>query len=269
MTRPPVPNHTPHSTTFSPIRPRHCAYSDKRSAGPEGQRCDIQGAGGGHWVCQPNVLTTKARSEGRLSVGPNPSRPQEVPIRLEQCPLDFHEAHEANCLNIMSTRDTNDYLCAPDCRQCSGNQNTLEGSTRDPSGTGIRYQHEEECILTNPEVGLPGVCHRRPGDGNNTSSPETPLPAVTSKEYLELKAAFLALRTFLPRQGPLTVLHRMDNVMAIAFLNRMGGTHSLPLSVRGDMGVVHTKEIHYPCGTPPRGEEHKSRLAVMPPDGLE
>ena len=125
---------------------------------------------------QTGGLATKARSEGRLPVGPNPSRPQEVPplplagsdmgvqnlaIRLEQCALDVHEAHEANCLNVTSTRDTNDHLfrrCAPDGRQCSGIQNTLEGGTRDPSCTGIRYQHKEECISTNPEAGLPGVC---------------------------------------------------------------------------------------------------------------
>ena len=38
------------------------------------------------------------------------------------------------------------------------------------------------------------------------------------------------MKSFLPSQGPMSVLLRMDNVTAIAFLNWMGGTHSLPLS---------------------------------------
>ena len=66
--------------------------------------------------------------------------------------------------------------------------------------------------------------------GKSASGPWTQVEQTHHINYLELKAAFLALRTFLPCQGPLTVLLRMDNVTAIAFLNRMGGTHFLPLS---------------------------------------
>ena len=48
--------------------------------------------------------------------------------------------------------------------------------------------------------------------------------------YLELLAAFLALRSFLPNRRKLNILLRIDNVTAIAFLNGMGGTHSQELS---------------------------------------
>ena len=48
--------------------------------------------------------------------------------------------------------------------------------------------------------------------------------------YLELSAAFLALKTFLKDKRGVTVLLRMDNVTSIAFINRMGGTHSTALS---------------------------------------
>ena len=53
--------------------------------------------------------------------------------------------------------------------------------------------------------------------------------------YLELPAASLALRSFLPNRRKLNILLRIDNVTAIAFLNRMGGTHSQELS---DLAVV-------------------------------
>jgi hypothetical protein len=48
--------------------------------------------------------------------------------------------------------------------------------------------------------------------------------------FLELLAAFLALKTFVPNLRPNRVLLRLDNVTAISFINRMGGTHSTTLS---------------------------------------
>ncbi len=47
---------------------------------------------------------------------------------------------------------------------------------------------------------------------------------------LELKAAFLALQTFLHNQKSTQVLLLIDNKTAIAYINRKGGTHSKPLS---------------------------------------
>lgn len=52
--------------------------------------------------------------------------------------------------------------------------------------------------------------------------------------YLELFAAFLALKSFLLNRRKMSVLLRID-VTAIAFLNRMGGTHSQELS---DLAVI-------------------------------
>lgn len=44
--------------------------------------------------------------------------------------------------------------------------------------------------------------------------------------YLELKAAFLALQAFAQETIDLHIQLFMDNRMAVAYLNRMGGTHS-------------------------------------------
>ena len=48
--------------------------------------------------------------------------------------------------------------------------------------------------------------------------------------YLELLAAFLALNLFARQETSISILLQMDNVTAIALLNRMGGTHSQSLS---------------------------------------
>ena len=47
--------------------------------------------------------------------------------------------------------------------------------------------------------------------------------------FLELKAAFLALQAFTVNQRDCTVLLRMDNTTAVAYVNNLGGTHSRSL----------------------------------------
>ena len=44
--------------------------------------------------------------------------------------------------------------------------------------------------------------------------------------YLELLAAFLAVQCFLKTESNMTILLKLDNVTAVTFINRMGGTHS-------------------------------------------
>ena len=48
--------------------------------------------------------------------------------------------------------------------------------------------------------------------------------------YLEMKAAFLALQSFCTGRSLVSVLILMDNVTVITFLNKMGGNHSHSLS---------------------------------------
>ena len=47
--------------------------------------------------------------------------------------------------------------------------------------------------------------------------------------YLDLLAAFLALRAFVGNKEGLSIL-LLDNITAFAFINRMGGTHSVHIS---------------------------------------
>ena len=47
--------------------------------------------------------------------------------------------------------------------------------------------------------------------------------------YRELLAAFLALQCFAKHSHNATILMRLDNVTAVTYINKLGGTHSLPL----------------------------------------
>ena len=65
--------------------------------------------------------------------------------------------------------------------------------------------------------------HRGPG-------PYTPVEKSHHINYLELLASFLALKSFAANLHAVYILLHLDNITAIAFINRMGGTHSQILS---------------------------------------
>ena len=66
--------------------------------------------------------------------------------------------------------------------------------------------------------------------GRSTGGPWTTGERKHHINFLELLAAFLALRSFVQERRDVSVLLLLDNVTAIAFINRMGGTHSIRLS---------------------------------------
>jgi hypothetical protein len=66
--------------------------------------------------------------------------------------------------------------------------------------------------------------------GKSTGGPWTVEERKHHINYLELLAAFLALRAFVRNKEKLSILLLLDNITAIAFINRMGGTHSVHLS---------------------------------------
>ena len=66
--------------------------------------------------------------------------------------------------------------------------------------------------------------------GVNTGGPWTTAEQVHHINFLELKAAFLALQTFCLGQTGVSVLLLLDNITVITFINKMGGNHSYNLS---------------------------------------
>ena len=66
--------------------------------------------------------------------------------------------------------------------------------------------------------------------GSSTGGPWTLEEQAHHINYLELKAAFLGLRSFCANKLSISVLLRLDNITAITFLNKMGGPHSTVLS---------------------------------------
>ena len=66
--------------------------------------------------------------------------------------------------------------------------------------------------------------------GTNTEGTWTATEQLEHINYLEMKAAFLTLESFCTGRSSVSVLLLMDNVTAIAFLNKMIGNHSHSLS---------------------------------------
>ena len=85
------------------------------------------------------------------------------------------------------------------------------------------------------------------------------------RNYLELLTAFLALKTFAPTMQSQAILLRMDSVMAITFVNRMGGgnpLHTALQSSSADVEVVLREKHLHSCRTPTRQREYESRLVL-------
>ena len=90
----------------------------------------------------------------------------------------------------------------------------------------LQIAHLDLTVETNASrAGWGAFCQ-----GVRTRGQWTPLEKQKHINYLELLAASLALRSFLLNRRKLNILLQIDNVTAIAFLNRMGGTHSQELS---------------------------------------
>lgn len=101
--------------------------------------------------------------------------------------------------------------------------------------------------------------------GISSGDPWTDQEKTHHINYLKLLAAFLVLKCFASNRRAASILLRLDNVTAIAFLNRMGGTHALYTLVQpgsGNMEVVPRPEYSDPCLAPPRIRERPGKLAV-------
>jgi hypothetical protein len=65
---------------------------------------------------------------------------------------------------------------------------------------------------------------------NRTGGLWTPVERTQHINYLELLAAFLAIRTFAKNETRITIHVQMDNMSAMTYINRRGGTHSASLT---------------------------------------
>ena len=100
---------------------------------------------------------------------------------------------------------------------------------------------------------------------NNTSKGGSWTPQERSHHinYLKLLAAFLALKTFATNTHK-AILLRLDNVTAIAFLNRMWGDAFRDTLQSGSthLEMVLGEEYIHPCRTLSQEAECQSRLAL-------
>ena len=70
-----------------------------------------------------------------------------------------------------------------------------------------------------------GACQGETRTGGQWSKAES----LNHINYLELLAAFLAIQCFMKEKSGITIQLKLDNITAVSYINRMGGTHSQPL----------------------------------------
>ena len=103
--------------------------------------------------------------------------------------------------------------------------------TEAPKHNGRALQIPRWDITIESDASMTGwgaSCQGRSTDGPWTAEERSKSNSIN---YLELLAAYLALQSFVPTGlRSVNILLRIDNITAIAFLNRMGGPHSRLLS---------------------------------------
>ena len=98
-------------------------------------------------------------------------------------------------------------------------------NTRSTNGSPVHLPPPDMLITTDASMKGWGAVHHSLETNGRWSQQES----LQHINYLELKAAFLALKTFLTDRSHVTVSLQIDNTTAIAYINNKGGTHSLQL----------------------------------------
>lgn len=86
--------------------------------------------------------------------------------------------------------------------------------------------------------------------GVTTGGPWIPAEKAHHINYLKLLAALLALKSFAARRCAVSILLHLDNITAIALVNRMGEP-TLQFCC-GDLVMVTGEKYNNTCGAPPR-----------------
>ena len=95
-------------------------------------------------------------------------------------------------------------------------------NTPSVNGSPVHLPPPDLLITTDASMKGWGAVHQ----SFKTNSKWSEQESLQHINYLELKAAFLALKSFLKGRSHLTVSLRLDNTTAIAYINNKGGTRS-------------------------------------------
>ena len=94
------------------------------------------------------------------------------------------------------------------------------------NGRSLISQQSSMTIISNASLqGWGAFCN-----GVRTRDPWSPQEQTLHTNCLELLAASIAVRTFTKERSGITILLKIDNTTAVAYINRMGGTASPTLS---------------------------------------
>ena len=105
--------------------------------------------------------------------------------------------------------------------------------------------------------------------GTSTGGPWSPQEREWHFNCLELLAATLALKTFVKEKKSVSVLLKIDNTTAVAYINNQGGDgiQGVGLPNPRSLDVVFREEYSHPSTIPARSDELHSRLRVQIHEG--
>ena len=179
---------------------------------PEKKILDIQNK------CQSLIRnpTTSARAVASLIGTLEAARPA-----IWQAPLHYRQLQIQLIKSLRASRDNYETLMSlnsnarTELQWWLHNITTVNGSTINPPAP------ELYIISDASKAGWGACCQNLTAIGR-----WSPLEAKDRINVLELKAAFLATKTFLKHHSNITVCLRMDNTTAVAHINNKGGTRS-------------------------------------------
>ena len=152
----------------------------------------------------------------------------------------LHKNHEASGVDTETAGDQNDSLPG---RKANPGPVRREAATspglshETGSLSGVSGEPQEECVVSNQEIPQWDIVIESDASkrGWGAHCQETSTGGAWMREesqhsinYLELMAAFL--QTFAPMKKNMAILLRINNITVIAYLNKVGGTHSDSLS---------------------------------------
>ena len=168
------------------------------------------------------VLITRTLYAPRTHEPCGSNRYLDSPAPLPHASEDTHRRNSALGFQVEEAHSSATRFCLERPRVVDSTRTCSVQSTSN-SITSLRPVNQKDASLT----GWGATCNNQ-----STGGHWGPLEAKQHINALELKAAYLALQSFLSQIHPPArhILLEMDNTTAVAYLNKRGGTHSTTLS---------------------------------------
>ena len=182
--------------------------------------------------------TTEDKARCKANVGlPTGDSEGSGTVCWESC--SYTESHPFSSITLLSSPNVNEFCPSPELHTGGGEQEMQDSSDTDrslqgrsnlvgfigtepPGNTSLPTMPYSDSALRCIQQGLGGSSQWQTQTGGQWSPEE----ATHHINYLELLAAFLAIKAFGKTWQGVTVSMRIDNITAVSYINQKGGTTS-------------------------------------------